>query len=462
MCGPIIINDMSNLRESVKARLKEEQISFLLVQFVDLSGAAKVKMCPVEALDALVDEGAGFAGAAIGGFAQGPNSPDMMARVDLNTYTPLPWYPGMVRFVGDLYVEGKPYPYCPRLNLQRLLKEASDKFGFFLNVGLEPEHFLVTRKPDGSIEPWDPGDVDQLAKPCYDFKGISSAFGYLQEIVSYCNQLGWGAYQADHEDANGQYEVNFQYADALATADRYTFFKMMTSQVAPKYGAVATHMAKPFADRTGSGAHMHYHVADGSGKNLFEDYEDSRGMGLSKLAYQFLGGVLKHAPALCAILSPTVNCYKRLQVGQGLYSARSGFTWTPAFISYGGNNRTQMQRVCGPGHIEDRTISAGCNPYLAFAAYLAAGLDGIKEDRDPGEPNQENLYELTPMAIRKRGMKTLPQTLLEALFELERDSVILHALGPIRDEFLDLKRREWTDYHRSVSGWEIEHYLTLF
>ena len=203
-------------------------------------------------------------------------------------------------------------------------------------------------------------------------------------------------------------------------------------------------------------------VADGSGKNLFEDHEDSRGMGLSKLAYQFLGGVLKHAPALCAILSPTVNCYKRLQVGQGLYSARSGFTWTPAFISYGGNNRTQMQRVCGPGHIEDRTISAGCNPYLAFAAYLAAGLDGTEEDRDPGEPNQENLYELTPMAIRKRGMKTLPQTLLEALFELERDSVILHALGPIRDEFLDLKRREWTDYHRSVSSWEIEHYLTLF
>jgi glutamine synthetase len=368
----------------------------------------------------------------------------------------------MGRFVSDLYVEGKPYPHCPRLNLRRVLKEASDKFGFLLNVGLEPEHFLVTRKPDGAIEPWDPADLDQLAKPCYDFKGISSAFGYLQEIVSYCNQLGWGAYQADHEDANGQYEVNFQYADALATADRYTFFKMMTSQVAPKYGAVATHMAKPFADRTGSGAHMHYHVADSSGKNLFEDHEDSRGMGLSKLAYQFLGGVLKHAPALCAILSPTVNCYKRLQVGEGLYSARSGFTWTPAFISYGGNNRTQMQRVCGPGHIEDRTISAACNPYLAFAAYLAAGLDGIEEGRDPGEPNHENLYELTPMAIRKRGMKTLPQTLLEALFELERDSVVLNALGPIRDEFLDLKRREWTDYHRSVSGWEIEHYLTLF
>src|SRR3984893_3260960 len=159
MWGPIIIKCMSNLRESVKARLKEEKISFLLVQFVDLSGAAKVKMCPVETLDALVDEGAGFAGAAIGGFAQGPNSPDMMARVDLDTYTPLPWYPGMGRVVADLYVEGKPYPHCPRLNLQRVLREAAEKFGFFLKIGLEPEHFLVTRKPDGSIEPWDPGAV---------------------------------------------------------------------------------------------------------------------------------------------------------------------------------------------------------------------------------------------------------------------------------------------------------------
>jgi glutamine synthetase len=453
---------MSSLRENIKSRLKEDKINFLLVQFVDLSGAAKVKMCPVEALDTLIDEGAGFAGAALGGFGQGPNSPDMMARVDLTTYTPLPWQPGIARFVGDLYVQGEPYPYCPRLTLKRALNQATEKIGFTLNVGLEPEHFLITRKPDGSIQPWDPANVDHLAKPCYDFKGISSAMGYLQEIVGYCNQLGWGAYQADHEDANGQYEVNFQYADALTTADRYTFFKMMTSQVAPKYGAVATHMPKPFADRTGSGAHMHYHIADRNGENLFASVEDNRGMGLSKLAYQFLGGILKHAPALCAILSPTVNCYKRLQVGEGLYSSRSGFTWTPAFVSYGGNNRTQMQRVCGPGHIEDRTVSAGCNPYLVFAAYLAAGLDGIEQDRDPGEPNHENLYELTPLAIRKRGMKTLPQTLHEALFELERDPVVLNSLGPIGDEFVDHKRREWIDYHRSVSGWEIENYLTRF
>ncbi len=195
---------MSSLRESVQSRLKEEKVNYLLVQFVDLSGAAKVKMCPVEALDTLINEGAGFAGAAIGGFAQGPNSPDMMARIDLETYTPLPWYPGMARFVGDLYVEGKPYPHCPRLNLKRVLKEAAEKFGFFLNVGLEPEHFLVTKKPDGSIEPWDPANIDQLPKPCYDFKGISSAFGYLQEIVGYCNRLGWGAYQADHEDAGAE------------------------------------------------------------------------------------------------------------------------------------------------------------------------------------------------------------------------------------------------------------------
>src|SRR5258708_23621754 len=267
---------MRSLRENIKSRLKEDKIDFLLVQFVDSSGATKVNMWPFEALDTLSDEGAGLAGAALGGFGQGPNSPDMMSRVDLATYTPLPWQPGIARFVGDLYVQGQPYPYCPRLNLKRALNQATEKLGFTLNVGLEPEHFLITRKPDGSIQPWDPANVDHLAKPCYDFKGISSAMGYLQEIVSYCNQLGWGAYQADHEDATGQYEGNFQYADALTTADRYTFFKMMTSQVAPKYGAVATHMPKPFAEPTGSGAHMHYHIASHHGENPVANHEDNR------------------------------------------------------------------------------------------------------------------------------------------------------------------------------------------
>ncbi len=197
-------------------------------------------------------------------------------------------------------------------------------------------------------------------------------------ICNAVNELGWGAYQADHEDANFQYEINFRYSHALETADRLTFFRMMAGQVANRAGAIATFMAKPFATRTGSGAHLHYHLADAeTGRNLFLDKADPRGLGLSRLAYQFIGGVLEHAPALCAVTSPTVNCYKRLLMGPALTGSSSGYTWTPAFISYGDNNRTQMLRVPEEGHIEDRSISSAFNPYLGMAAYLAAGLDGI-------------------------------------------------------------------------------------
>lgn len=453
---------MGTTREEIKDRLAADGITFILAQFVDLHGSAKVKMCPVESLDTLIDEGAGFAGAALWGMGQGPHSHDMLARIDLDSYTPLAWQPGTARFAADLYVDGKPHPYCPRQNLRRVLGLAAEK-GYRLNVGIEPEHFLVTQEADGTIRPWDPAGIDKLSKPCYDYKGLAQASGYLQEIITSCNRLGWGVYQADHEDGNGQYEVNFNYDEAKVTADRYTFFKMMTSQVAPKYGAIATHMAKPFSDRTGSGAHIHYHLADAkTGENLFTDESDAKGFGMSKIAWNFLGGILKHAPALCAINSPTANCYKRLLVGPGLTSSRSGFTWTPAFISHGDNNRTQMIRICGPGHFEDRTVSAACNPYLVFAAYLAAGLDGIQNEIEPGEPNLGNLYTLTRAEIYKRNLATLPQSLKEALAALEEDNIILNALGPIQGEFLKLKWQEWNEYHRQISRWEVGHYLTLF
>ncbi len=449
-------------RDQIKDRLQQDGIQYVLAQFVDIHGSAKVKMSPVEALDMLIDDGAGFAGGAVWGMGQGAHSHDMMGRIDLESYTPLPWQQGTARFASDLYVDGKPHPYCPRVNLKRILALAEAK-GLTLNLGIEPEHFLVVKNPDGSISPWDPQNIDHLAKPCYDFKGLAPAIGYLQEITSACNQLGWGVYQTDHEDANGQYEVNFHYSDALTTADRFTFFKMMTSQIAPKYGAIATHMPKPFSDRTGSGAHIHYHLADSkTGENLFTDHDDPRKLGLSKLAYHFLGGILHHAPALCAINSPTANCYKRLLVGPGLYSSRSGFTWTPAFISYGDNNRTQMLRVCGPGHVEDRSVSSGCNPYLVFAAYLAAGLNGIEKELSPGEPNLGNLYNLSREEIYKRNLTTLPQSLKEALAALEEDSVVRNALGPIQQEFLKLKWQEWNEYHRQISRWETTHYLTMF
>src|SRR5581483_1702614 len=328
----------------------------------------------------------------------------MMARIDPATYTPLPWKAGLARFASDLYVDGKPFPHCPRVKLKRVLGELRQA-GYAFNVGVEPEHFLVTRTPDGRIVPWDPGQVDNLAKPCYDFKGMAAAYDYLRDVNDCLRKLGWGVYQADHEDANGQYEVNYKYADALTTADRFIFFKMLAGETARKYGAVATFMAKPFSDRTGSGAHMHYHLADvETGRNLFTGDKDRRGLGLSEVGYHFLGGVLAHARALCAVTSPTVNCYKRLQIGQGLYSTQSGFTWTPAYITYGDNNRTQMIRTPDAGHMEDRTVSAAFNPYLAFAAYLYAGLDGIKRKLDPGEPNRGNMYALTPEEMSKRDI----------------------------------------------------------
>ncbi|MFN0056803.1 MAG: type III glutamate--ammonia ligase, partial [Planctomycetales bacterium] len=337
-------------RKQVRERLKEDGIEFIVAQFVDIHGSAKAKMVPVECFDDMIDVGAGFAGGALWGVGQGPHSHDLMARIDINTYTRLPWMPNTARFAADLYVDEKPHPCCARTNLQRVLRDAAAK-GHVFNVGMEPEFFLVTKETDGTIRPWNPDGSDSLAKPCYDFRSMAPAMQFLQELTTGLNTLGWKVYQCDHEDANGQYEVNFAYADALTTADRVTFFKMATGQVAKRYGAIATHMPKPFSDRTGSGLHVHFHVADAAtGKNQFTDLADRQGLGLSQFCYHFLGGVLQHARALCAVTSPTVNCYKRLQIGRGLLSTRSGFTWVPAFTSYGDNNRTQMIRVAGPGH----------------------------------------------------------------------------------------------------------------
>jgi glutamine synthetase len=454
---------MPNLEEqlvAVEKRFQEDRIAYLLIQFVDIHGAPKVKLVPVSTLRSAVEVGAGFAGGAVWGMGQGPHSHDLQARADLASYTPLPYEPGVARFAADLYVDGELHPYCPRVNLGRMIARAREK-GYLFNVGIEPEFFLVVKNADGSICGWDPHHVDNLAKPCYDYKGIAGALGFLREMNDALDRLGWGVYQSDHEDANFQYEINFRYADALATADRLTFFRMMTGQLAQRSGAIATFMAKPFSNRTGSGAHMHYHLADAAtGSNLFLDLSDPRGLGLSKLAYQFIGGVLDHAPALCAVSSPTVNCYKRLQMGAALTGSLSGYTWTPAFISYGDNNRTQMLRVPEGGHIEDRSISSAANPYLVIAAYLAAGLDGIARELDPGLPNLGNLYTSDLETMARLGVRALPQSLPEALAHFEGDSVVRESLGPIADELTRLKRDEWREYHAQVESWEIKRYLT--
>jgi glutamine synthetase len=447
---------------TVKQKLQADSIALVMVQFVDIHGAAKVKLVPVQSLAAVTEVGAGFAGAAVCGMGQRAHSHDMLARIDLDTYTPLPYEPGIARFAADLYVDGQPHPFCPRVNLRRLVGRASE-LGYLFNVGMEPEFFLVKRQDDGSIAGWDPHNVDHLAKPCYDYKGMSGALGFLRAMNEGLQALDWGVYQTDHEDANYQFEINFHYADALTTADRLTFFRMMAGQIAQRFGAIATFMPKPFAHRTGSGAHIHYHLADvQTGANLFlaDPAADSRGLGISPMGYHFLAGILHHAPALCAVASPTVNCYKRLQVGAALTGSLSGYTWVPAFISFGDNNRTQMIRTPEPGHFEDRTVSSACNPYLALAAYLGAGLDGIKRKLDPGMPNLGNLYEADSRTIAERNIRILPQSLPEALAALEADLVVREALGSIADEFLRLKRAEWLEYHAQVEFWEIARYLT--
>ncbi len=299
---------------------------------------------------------------------------------------------------------------------------------------------------------------DQLDKPCYDYKGLSRGVAFLDKLTSHLRHVGVDVYQIDHEDANGQFEVNFTYADALKSADNFTFVKMAASEVAREFGAIATFMPKPFSNRTGTGAHFHLSIGNDKVKNLFHDDSDKHGLGLSQMGYWFVGGLLAHARALTAICAPTINSYKRLVVGRAL----SGATWAPAFIAFGDNNRTACVRI-PYGRIEFRLPDGAVNPYLATAAMLAAGMDGVARKLDPGAPFNENLYELGSAEIERRGIGVLPQNLGEAIDALEKDDVIKAAIGPeLAAEFIALKRMEWIEYCRHVSTWETDRYLEMF
>jgi len=268
--------------------------------------------------------------------------------------------------------------------------------------------------------------------------------------------VGIDVYQIDHEDANGQFEINYTYADALTSCDHFTFFKMGAAEIASDMGLICSFMPKPFSNLPGNGLHMHMSIGDGK-KNLFEDESDKRGLGLSELGYQFAAGLLAHAPALAAICCPTVNSYKRLVVGRSL----TGATWAPAYICYGNNNRTGMIRGPG-GRIELRLPDGSANPYLATAAVIAAGLDGVERKLDPGEPVVDSLYDMSLAQLKRRGIRVLPQNLKEALDALEKDGVVMGALGDLAPEFVNLKRMEWVEYMRHVSDWEVENYLQFF
>ncbi len=439
--------------EEAKKLFAEHDVKFVLAQFVDIHGSAKTKAVPVDHFDDILGAGAGFAGFAVWGLGIEPHGPDFMAVGDLNTVSLVPWQPGYARIACDGHVTGKPWEYDTRVVLKQQVQRLKEQ-GLIFYTGLEPEFSLLKKDANGRIMPCDASDT--LAKPCHDYKGLSRVRGYLEKLVASMKAVGIDVYQIDHEDANGQFEINYTYADCLTSCDHYLLFKMAASEIANEMGLICSFMPKPFANRPGNGMHMHMSLGDGQ-RNLFADDSDPRGLGLSRLAYQFLGGILAHAPALAALCAPTVNSYKRLVVGRSL----TGATWAPAYISYGDNNRSSMVRIPG-GRLELRLPDGGCNPYLATAAVIAAGLDGIEKDMDPGEPHNMNLYELSPAQLQAEGIGILPQNLHEALTALEGDRVLCEALGPVAGEFLKLKHMEWVEYMRHVSDWEIDSYLEFF
>jgi len=445
--------------EEIRSRSEELGVEFYFAQFVDMYGRPSAKLVPAEYLDDLVSDGAGFAGFAAGEIGQLPSDPDIAAIPDLESFTPVPWEPSLARFACNVTVDGEEWPYDPRTILRRQLEKARTK-GYEFMMGLELEYFLLKSDGNGGIQIADA--LDDLEKPCYDLRGLTRNYEFLRRVSNYVNGLGWGNYANDHEDANGQFEQNFTYNNALTSCDRAIFFRYMVHTLAQQQGLLATFMPKPFTDLTGNGCHFHMSLWDGD-TNLFLDEDDARGLGLSETAYHFIGGLKKHAKAYSAVTAPTVNSYKRLKLG----STSSGATWSPVWISYGYNNRTQMLRIPAPGRVEDRTVDGSTNPYLAATVILAAGIDGIENRIDPGEPNSDNLYSIPYDELRARGLDTLPSNLLQATMELERDEVIREALGEARNEdyvdyFIRVKQEEWNRYHEQVTPWEVKEYLTRF
>jgi glutamine synthetase len=423
---------------------------FILALFVDLRGKPCAKLVPVEAIDVLATEGVGFAGYAVGAIGQEPKDPDLMAIPDPTSFTPIPFIKeGLAIVHCDPHVEGKPWPYAPRVILRSLIARAADA-GFEPWVGAEVEYFLLTRNQDGSLAT---ADVDDnAAQPCYDARGVTRMYDHLTTISTAMNQLGWSNYANDHEDGNGQFEQNFQFAEAMITADRVITLRYLLSMIAAERGMVATFMPKPFADRTGSGLHLHLSLTSG-GAAMFpgDATTDGHGLGLSPTGYSFIAGILDHACALQAVVGPTVNSYKRT----GALTTASGASWAPRQPTYGGNDRTHYIRVPDDQRIELRGGDGSANPYLAIAAALGAWLDGIKRNLDPG-----------PVGSVTEGSRALPPTLLHAVDELAGDEVItgvLDAAGNgVAKYFADVKRDEFFSYHGTVSPWEIDQYLTAF
>jgi glutamine synthetase type III len=418
---------------------RERGIKYFLISFVDLFGTLRAKLAPASAIADMSKDGAGFAGFA-SWLDMTPADPDVLAIPDPSSLIQIPWKPEVGWLAADPYMGGMLVGQAPRNILRKMIKKAEDA-GYTLKTGVECEFFLVS--PDGSAIS-DAADIQ--AKPCYDQTALMRRYDVISEICDSMLELGWAPYQNDHEDANGQFEMNWQFDDALKTADRMAFFKYMVKAIAEKHGLRATFMPKPFAHLTGNGCHVHVSLWKGN-KNTFDDGKDA--MGLSREAYNFIGGLIQHADELCSITNPTVNSYKRINAPVTL----SGATWSPNTVTFAGNNRTHMIRVPGGGRFEFRLADGAANPYLLPAAVLAAGLDGIAKGIDPGKPLDIDMYAEGHKA--PAGTKRLPLNLLDALRLTEKSELLRRELG---DEFVDsyvkLKTKDWNEHQRQLTPWE--------
>lgn len=465
----------ANGRETAQS-LAEKGVAYCMPFYVDVHGVPKTKTVPVDHFDRMMRGSELFTGAALDGLGQGPHDDELAVFPDPDSVIQLPWRPDVAIIPGQLMYHEQPYEMCSRTALAKQIERAA-AMGLKLNLGIECETYIVRHDESAvnGIAPNDPRDT--IAKAAYDVSLTLINMDFLNDVVSSMNQLGWKVHSFDHEDANGQFEFDFAFSDAMTMADRFVVWRLMMKELARKYGWEATMMPKPYADRTGSGAHFNMSLADvETGDNISGDASDPRGCGLSKRAYQFLGGLRAHAPALVAVSCPTVNSYKRL-IKTG---SMTGFTWAPVFISYGGNNRTHMFRVpmlrpqiegqeagekesLSSARWECRAVDPTANPYLAAAMFLAAGLDGIEQDLDPGDPQLVNMYELSDGELSNLGIEQLPQTLLESINAFEKDDLGRRVMGDaLFKSYVDLKTAEWWDYHNSISQWEIDNYLTKY
>ncbi len=427
----------------------------LLVQFTDVHGHAKGKWVPTHQLEQVVREGAGFAGPSIWGTGlprTGPRA-EYFARADLSTLTVLPWWPGHAHLIGDGHVAGIAFDACPRQVLRRAVARLAER-GWQLQTGLEPEFFLLKRLPGGGIAPFD--DLDRLDKPSYDLQSLPRQAVFLHGLRTALEAAGLTVLQIDHEDAHGQYELNFLHDEALRSADHLMRFKLAAQRLAEAQGAVFSTMPKPFANQPGSGLHAHVSLWAGT-QNLFAGHAPDlmNADALSPLARHFIAGVLHHSRALCALAAPTVNSYKRLVVGETL----SGTSWAPALIAHGPNNRTALVRTLA-GRFEWRLPDASANPYLMTAGLIAAGLDGIDRALPLPPACTDDLFEATLPALRERGIALLPASLAEATDALADSVLLADTLGPtLHTELVRLQRAEATAYARQISPWEIERGL---